>query len=1051
MNRVGSNFKRKGLVAGVATALSLYAGSVFADKNTVFDVEISDQSLEETIAVLAEKSSVQIILSKEVKDNISLKALKGSYTLSAALAEVLSGTGLTYKFNSEDLLIVQPESTEERSEGEKEEVDEEIVVTGSRIARTPSQMAANVIVLNGDELRASGESTLEGALRRLPQNMFGASPVGATVKGSAGLNGAINIAGASTINLRGLGSESTLILIDGKRIGKSGVFGGVSDITGIPFSAIERVEILLDGASSIYGSDAVGGVVNVIMKKGYQELEIAHEYGAPVDGGFEEHVFSVNGGISWDGGQLRTTYEHFQGSNLDGEERPESVAWSRFHSPGQIQGLLVYTYQGESYFPAEMISRLGLPADSGIFAPFSEPGVGFEYGDTFLPEGQDGTNLSVDDFPSIEPYFGVDTPFRINSDASEGVSLIPAQQRDSLRVGFDQALDLWGNEVILSGTVYYSKRQAYAANGGFTFLAFPEAGDPLNPFGYGGGGLAVNWYIPSLPAKHYETDERVARWNLALDGTIGENWSWAVAAGQSRSKLDSNFFNEQIYNHSEAGAPPEEERETYLQLLDEGLNLYASDIVAANSPEILARLVKPESPISSINEENTLNINARGVLFSLPGGDVHLAVGADWRQERLETESSRPIIAGSAFSNSVGSVTLSSLPSDAFSMQINSKTQRSGYAELLLPVIGADNAMTGIEQLVLTGSVRYDSYHENGSSSTRSLGLIWNPIDQVKVRINQSTSFVTPSFRDRLRLTEFENRVTDSRPNGQAIPVRDDNGQVIGVDYVGTYIRGGNPDLKPERGESLSVGLQFTPNVLPGLTAQVTWHETAYKDRIGNPVTNIRDLGSVDYVALYPSISRDERGLLVIDQRSINIALVETAGVDYYLRYARDTRFGQFHASMNVGYTSKHNHIQFPGDDPVTQLANISINSRRVIPATRYITNLGWHHRGLSVNLTADTSSKTVSARSSSQRTVTPALNANISMMYDFERGDLFTTPSWLQDMMVKLAVLNVLDDHTETTFIDLRTGEPSIYSELNANVVDPRGRMFKLSVTKRF
>src|SRR5690606_4199009 len=109
----------------------------------------------------------------------------------------------------------------------EEEKSEEIVVTGSRIARPPSQLAANVMVLDEEDLRASGESTLEGALRQLPQNIVGASEYGATIQnGGMSFNGALNLTGASSINLRGLGSESSLVLIDGQRIGKSGMFGG---------------------------------------------------------------------------------------------------------------------------------------------------------------------------------------------------------------------------------------------------------------------------------------------------------------------------------------------------------------------------------------------------------------------------------------------------------------------------------------------------------------------------------------------------------------------------------------------------------------------------------------------------------------------------------------------------------------------------------------------------------------------------------------------------------------------------------------------------------
>ena len=140
---------------------------------------------------------------------------------------------------------------------------EEVVVTGSRLQRTPGELAGKLITLDEDYIRSTGEVTLERVLRQRPQNTNPSQG-----RYGSGLNTATNFSGASTVNLRGLGSESTLILVDGKRIGHSGLLGGVSDVSQIPLSMVERIEVLLDGASAIYGSDAVGGVVNIITPKG---------------------------------------------------------------------------------------------------------------------------------------------------------------------------------------------------------------------------------------------------------------------------------------------------------------------------------------------------------------------------------------------------------------------------------------------------------------------------------------------------------------------------------------------------------------------------------------------------------------------------------------------------------------------------------------------------------------------------------------------------------------------------------------------------------------
>ena len=144
-------------------------------------------------------------------------------------------------------------------------------------------------------IRATGEFTLSRVLQQLPQNVNGTN----ATYGSK-LNGVNNKTGAATVNLRGLGSESTLILVDGRRVGYSGILGGVTDISTIPLSMVDRIEILLDGASAVYGSDAVGGVVNIITRSDYTGVEVDVDYSRPHKSGFDETRVSIAGGFAWD-------------------------------------------------------------------------------------------------------------------------------------------------------------------------------------------------------------------------------------------------------------------------------------------------------------------------------------------------------------------------------------------------------------------------------------------------------------------------------------------------------------------------------------------------------------------------------------------------------------------------------------------------------------------------------------------------------------------------------------------------------------------------------
>src|SRR5690606_14112101 len=193
--------------------------------------------------------------------------------------------------------------------------------------------------------------------------------------------------------------------------------------------------------------------------------EIRYEYGAPEDGGFGEHVLSVSGGFAWDSGRLRATFERFDRSNLDGGERPAKIAYGEITgNPGVLSGALIYTYNGERYQHYDILDLLGFPADSwpdDVVA--ATPGLSYERY-LVVPDNQDGTNLSLDDFNEFVRW---DTR---TTDASEGISLIPAQQRNTLQMGFDQDLSVLGQALTLSGNVYYSDRKTYAANGQFDFF-----------------------------------------------------------------------------------------------------------------------------------------------------------------------------------------------------------------------------------------------------------------------------------------------------------------------------------------------------------------------------------------------------------------------------------------------------------------------------------------------------------------------------------------------------------------------------------------------------
>ena len=248
-----------------------------------------------------------------VNSNPLIRKPFGGRSFRRALALAAAG-GLLSAANAQEADAEDDEAVELRP----------VVVTGSRLNRPGTELSGNLIVLDADAIRATGEVTVAGVLRQLPQNINGTSEVlGST------LNGARNFSGAATVNLRGIGSDSTLILVDGRRIGYSGILGGVTDVSTISLNMVERIEILLDGSSAVYGSEAVGGVVNIITKKDYQGVDVNINYARPHKSGYSETTVGVSGGFPWQGGRATLGYEFFNDSGLDASGRESIVNYSR--------------------------------------------------------------------------------------------------------------------------------------------------------------------------------------------------------------------------------------------------------------------------------------------------------------------------------------------------------------------------------------------------------------------------------------------------------------------------------------------------------------------------------------------------------------------------------------------------------------------------------------------------------------------------------------------------------------------------------------------------
>jgi iron complex outermembrane recepter protein len=283
--------------------------------------DLPAEPLDKALRDIAVQANRNISYEPSIVAGLSAPAVNGDFTVEDALSLLLKGTSLqVINVNADTIQILEkPHSTTQASEGRDRRDLEEIVVTGTHIIGELS--ASPVIELGREEIERSGFQSLSDLMLSVPQNFGGGYNPGTAVGNNlANSRYADNPTGASIPNLRGLGPGSTLTLIDGHRMA-SGLTGGGADISSIPLDAIDRVEIVTDSASSIYGSDAVAGVVNIILKKDYDGAKTSLAYGAASQGGGTERRASQLIGTDWTGGSAVLSYELDEHDAVDASER----------------------------------------------------------------------------------------------------------------------------------------------------------------------------------------------------------------------------------------------------------------------------------------------------------------------------------------------------------------------------------------------------------------------------------------------------------------------------------------------------------------------------------------------------------------------------------------------------------------------------------------------------------------------------------------------------------------------------------------------------------
>lgn len=571
------------LSASVA-AVALAWGAPGLAQQQIQTYDLPAQPLGQALAAVGRQSGRQIVAPTTLVAGKTAPALKGAYNPDQAYAALLAGSGLRVAPVG-DMLVLQTGATPGEARPADAEVLSEVLVTGTRI-RGAAPVGSNLITIGRDDIEASGYATTQQIVQSLSQN-YGGGPNEAALN-NTGRNGAsANLGAGSAINLRGLGAGSTLVLLNGARPAMGGRTGVFADVSLIPTLAIQRVEVLADGASALYGSDAVAGVVNFILRDRYEGASVQVRYG-DAKGGGDEQQFGLLTGHNWSTGHLVAAYEVTRREALPSSARAFATSDLRAFGGGD--------YRSAYAAPGTIVAG----------------GVNFA-----IPAGQTGVGLRPDQLQR-----GV-----INlQDGRLGTDLLPRQTRQALYLSAEQGV---GDGLVLFAQALAADRRFRAR---ITY-AFSAATVPVtNPFYVDPIGtrqpVRVQYNFsrdlgPMLNQGHVQASN-------VLVGAKKQLGSWEVAARaglgwELEQTRYENYINTYRLNLAVADTDP-----------STAYNVFGG-AGATNAATINA--IRGFGSNRGLYEAWSAEIRADGPIFQMPAGQVRLALGAEHRDERYKLTS----------------------------------------------------------------------------------------------------------------------------------------------------------------------------------------------------------------------------------------------------------------------------------------------------------------------------------------------------------------------------------------------------------------------------
>jgi len=992
--------------------------------------------------------------------DLNLKSVLVSGTAFAALAAGGSAPAFGQATDLQSISVTQ--GNEGGSAGGN---DQEILVTGSRIRQDPNNSALPLQVVTQEELRRNSISSPEQLMMLLTTNGTGPDNLSSNADVVTGAQRGTN--GLSSANLRGQGNAATLVLLNGRRVAAHGLSGSAVDVNQIPFSIIERVEVLRDGASAIYGTDAVGGVINFITRRDYQGLglqaftDITDEGDAPIYrvsatagyGDLDENGFNIMGAVSysWNSrldGDERAFVNGNQpnrGLSIDTRGTPVATAFNiganAFQLPlGTLLTGLTLTLPNGANGAAGGINILDLPGGAGCQS--MDGGMAYDEVLWNLPTAQyacawDTGRSAVIQQPIETLTYYARGVLRIGNDHHLSVEVTGSDATSAK--SFSEA-QLSANTTNLPIGYPLTAATAGVYNTVFNAIraAFPNPAQQAALDARYGRPISYRWRCIACGRREYVTDTETFRVAAGLEGPLFQGWDYRVGASYARSESSSvlgsgYFFRGTLANGaSDPNAPtaPGAPAPGLVGVMNSGI---INPFSAAQSDAALAALAAVSAEGTTLYggryQVRQLDASVAGELFEIWGGTVRIAAGVDYRRETYEFNGSAaaaataPVIFLAAFDN------------------INALTPRNrnvvaAYAEILFPI-------TRNFDVTLAG--RIDDYTGFGRTENPKVSFRWRPWEPVMFRGSYNTSFRVPTFN------QIFNGITESpsaagaqlvdpfRCPSLVVNVNDPNC----VNITPDILTGGNLNLGPETAEQFNVGVVITP--APMWSLSVDW----WMINTENTITELSTTQLLQNAALFPQrFIRDPNttNITDIDRTWINAGRRRTQGLEISFRGGFELGNGhRILGGLDGTYMLRRR-------EALTQAAPLGPSLIGVFTLTGDL-SLRWKHNAFISYQTNDFNVTLTqifrngyrnfalpgsAARPDYNPRVSEYVTYNLSVGYNFNPG-----------LRLTAGIRNIFDrDPPFAITYDSNTGAGSSWEP---RVADPRGRSFTMAAEVRF